>query len=64
MQCCQDYVGELWREIKYASLADKHLPQAGGLLDQSAWFLELWVALQNEQTRIEKERQDKWLAKM
>jgi hypothetical protein len=39
-----------------ASLADKHLPTAGGMLDQSSWFIDLWISLQNDSNKIESER--------
>ena len=32
------------------------LPIYGGLLDQSAWFLDLWAAMTNEQNKIDAER--------
>jgi len=40
--------------------ADKgFLPMAGGLLDQSAWFLDLWAAMTNEQNKIDAERMER-----
>jgi hypothetical protein len=39
-----------------ASLADKHLPISGGMLDQSAWFIDLWISLQNDSNKLESER--------
>jgi len=39
------------------SMVDKgFLPSAGGLLDQSAWFLDLMSAVNNEQNKIDSER--------
>lgn len=32
------------------------LPVAGGLLDQSNWFFELWQTLESEHSKIEKEK--------
>ena len=32
------------------------LPISGGLLDQSAWFLDLRAAMTNEQNKIDAER--------
>ena len=55
--CGRRYIGnELVRALNLAALADKHLPSAGGLLDQSAWFIDLWTTFQNEQNRIDAER--------
>jgi hypothetical protein len=40
-----------------ASYADKGiLPVAGGLLDQSAWFFNLWMLVDNETKKIEQEQ--------
>jgi len=39
-----------------ASLADKHLPISGGMLDQSACFIDLWISLQNDSNKLESER--------
>jgi hypothetical protein len=44
------------RAINLAAAADRHLPQAGGLLDQSAWFVDLWTMLQSEQNKIDADR--------
>jgi hypothetical protein len=55
--CGHKYVGgEIIKAINLASLADRHLPSAGGLLDQSAWFLDLLTMFQGEQNRIDAER--------
>ena len=43
-----------------ATMADRHLPQAGGILDQSAWFIELWTTLNNEQAKIDTEKMKEW----
>lgn len=37
-------------------MADRHLPTAGGLLDQSAWFIDLWQTMNSEQALIDAER--------
>jgi hypothetical protein len=34
----------------------QHLPVAGGLLDQSAWFLELRSLLKREENMVEREQ--------
>jgi hypothetical protein len=40
-----------------ATHAEKGMfPVAGGLLDQSAWFIDLWSSLNSEQARIDAER--------
>lgn len=54
--CCKKYVSSVARAINMASLADKHLPTAGGMLDQSAWFIDLWISLQNDSNKLESER--------
>lgn len=38
-----------------ASLAEHHLPTAGGLLDQSSWFLDFWSAFRNDVAKLEAE---------
>jgi hypothetical protein len=60
-QCGRNYIGsEILQAINLAAMADRHLPQAGGVLDQSAWFIEVWNALTNEQNRIDAERIKGW----
>ncbi len=56
--CCRNYVdGYLVRAINMACHAEKGmLPVAGGILDQSAWFVAVWSALTNEQNAIDAER--------
>jgi hypothetical protein len=42
--------------INMASYAAKgHLPVVGGLLDQSAWFVDLWSTLESDQAQIDNE---------
>lgn len=56
-QCARVYTRELVRAINMVSHVDKGLlPSAGGLLDQSAWFLDLITAVTNEQNKIDSER--------
>lgn len=46
--------------INFACYADKgFLPQQGGLLDQSAWWLALWLQLSNEQNKIDVAQSEK-----
>jgi hypothetical protein len=53
-------VQELVAAINFATHASAGLlPCAGGLLDQSAWFLDLLTTLNNEQNRIDAERIEK-----
>jgi len=56
-QCARVYTRELVKAINMVSMVDKgFLPSAGGLLDQSAWFLDLMSAVNNEQNKIDSER--------
>jgi len=56
VECPRRYVGDLARFINLAGMCnDGLLPVAGGLLDQSAWFVELHQRLNGEQNRIESE---------
>lgn len=57
-QCPRRFVGqEITEAINTASMCGNGtLPIAGGLMDQSAWFLSVWQELRNEETRIDNER--------
>lgn len=60
-ECGRKFVGNLARAINLTSYAEKGiLPETGGLLVQSNWFLELWTAVNNEQAAIEQERLSEW----
>lgn len=37
------------------SCRDGVLPVAGGLVDQSAWFIDVWQAMRSEHNRLEQE---------
>jgi hypothetical protein len=37
--------------------SDHHLPVAGGVLDQSAWWMELKTLLKTEENRIVEDQQ-------
>ena len=59
--CARKYVDNyLVQAINMATMADRHLPQSGGILDQSAWFIELWTTLNNEQAKIDTEKMKEW----
>lgn len=57
-QCPREFVGsDLVSAINIASLCtDGILPVAGGLMDQSAWFIDLWTALRNNEEQIKQEQ--------
>jgi hypothetical protein len=57
-QCATRYIDSyIVTAINMASYADKGiLPVAGGLLDQSAWFFNLWMMVDNETKKIEQEQ--------
>jgi hypothetical protein len=44
------------RAINLANMSERHLPAAGGLLDQSAWFFDLLQAVKNDQDKIDADR--------
>jgi len=47
----------LTEAIKLITLACKGmLPEAGGTLEQSAWFLSAWRQLEHDQNQIEQEQ--------
>lgn len=55
--CARDFVGEeIWHGLRYASVAEHHLPKVGGTGDQSSWFLDLWIAYGNEKVALEQEQ--------
>jgi hypothetical protein len=57
-QCGRKYVDPyIVRAINMANNAERgFLPVAGGILDQSAWFVSLWSTLACEQSAINEER--------
>ncbi len=48
--------GELLADIGIVSASEYHLPVAGGLLDQSAWWFELRQELRSEEANIQNEQ--------
>lgn len=57
-QCPSKFIGrELISDIKLVSASENHLPVAGGLLDQSAWWFELRTRLRSEESRVQA---DQW----
>ena len=56
-ECPSKYIGtELIDDIRIVTASEQHLPVAGGLLDQSAWWFELRQSLQAEERRIQDEK--------
>lgn len=55
--CPSKFIGpELIADIQVVSACEHHLPVAGGLLDQSAWWFELRSILKSEENRIQDEQ--------
>ena len=54
-ECPRKFIGRsMTDEINLASWAQKgHLPEAGGMLDQPAWFVDMWGCLDQDQNQIE-----------
>lgn len=59
-KCAHEYTRDLIRPMNMAALAEKgFLPYPGGLMAQSAWFIDFWITVQNEQNRIESEARER-----
>ena len=56
-ECPTKYIGqEMISDIQIVAATDQHLPVAGGLLDQSAWWFELRGLLKSEENRVQEEQ--------
>lgn len=56
-QCPSKFIGhELIADVQVVVSSEQHLPIAGGLLDQSAWWFELRELLRREENRIQNEK--------
>lgn len=56
VDCPRKFVGSLWHHIGLAAMcSDGRLPVAGGVLDQSAWFMSLHQRLASETNAIQAE---------
>ena len=55
--CPRDFVGgKIARATNAVSMANKgHLPEAGGVLDQDAWFMSAYNALEADCNKIDAE---------
>lgn len=59
-ECPSKYIGqELISDIQVVSASEQHLPVAGGLLDQSAWWFELRQLLRIEEHKITEEQMER-----
>lgn len=60
-ECPRQFVGyKVTEAVNIAALCGKGtFPEAGGLLDQSAWFISLYQSLTAEQNKIEREQQER-----
>jgi hypothetical protein len=43
------------------SCSNGYMPVAGGLMDQSAWFISLWQTLNSDQAKIQSEQMERRL---
>lgn len=57
-QCPSEYIGpQMISDIRIVAASDTHLPVAGGLFDQSAYWFELRGLLKSEEDRVQA---DQW----
>lgn len=55
--CPQKYVADICDAVNLAGHAGNGLlPVAGGMMDQAAWFIQCWQALESDQQKIDDER--------
>ena len=55
--CPSQFIGqELIQDIRIVTSSEQHLPVAGGLLDQSAWWFNLREMLKREESMIQEEQ--------
>lgn len=61
-ECPSRFIGgELLADIQVVSASEHHLPVAGGLLDQAAWWFDLKQQLTAEENLIQAEQYErKW----
>ena len=58
--CPRKHAQEVASAVNLAAMAEKGMmPIAGGILDQSSWFIDLWQLLGSEKSRISSERIDR-----
>lgn len=56
-ECPSKFIGQqMISDILVTAACEHHLPVAGGLLDQSAWWFELRQRLQSEEHKITEEQ--------
>lgn len=62
-QCPREFLGlDMIESINIAgSCSNGYMPVEGGLMDQSAWFISLWQALNSDQAKIQQEQIDRKL---
>lgn len=60
-ECPQKYVGsDMIYDLNIASACrDGVMPVSGGLMEQSAYWFDLWTTLESEQARIDRERMER-----
>lgn len=58
-ECPRKFVSGIVDEINLAQVADDHLPCSGGVLDQSAWWVECWMAFKSDCSQIDQDRIDR-----
>jgi len=57
-ECPSQFIGQdLIADIRVVTASEHHLPVAGGLLDQSAWWFELKTLLSVEENRVQEEQE-------
>lgn len=58
-ECPRRFVADIVDEVNFAQMADHHLPIAGGLLEQSAWWVDLWMAFKSDCNQIDSDNAER-----
>jgi len=55
-ECPRRMVQDIVEEINLAQMADAHLPCSGGVMDQDAWWVQLWMTFRSDCSEIESDQ--------
>lgn len=58
-ECPRRFVAEIVDEVNVAQMCDNHLPCSGGIIDQSAWWVDLWMAFKSDCSQIDSEKAER-----
>jgi len=58
-ECPRRFASEVVDAVNLAQMAEHHLPCGGGVMDQAAWWVDVWMAFKSDCSQIDADKAER-----